>query len=501
MRRNRKRTNTRSGQNNETASPYNLGMTLDASTLWPLWIGGQLVTTSLQRSVRSPYHDVPAGIVCDADPTAAAAAVEAAARAAATMRTLSRHERAAILRRAAALLLDRKQHFALGISAESAKPLRESLVEVDRGVATLEASAMEALHITGEMVPMDTVPAGDGYMGFTIREPLGVVAAITPFNFPLNLALHKLAPAIAAGNSIVHKPASTTPITALRLAALFHEAGLPPGGLNTVPGAGSVVGEIFATHPAVNALTFTGSAEVGLSLRQRAGLKRVTLELGNNSAVIVMPDAPVEDSARRCALAAYTHSGQVCISLQRVFVHQEIFECFVQAFTSVTASLRQGPPEDPETQISCLISDVEAARVHSWILEADAPIRTGGSPPDGPRLTPTVLTHVSASASLMLQEAFGPVACINPIASLEEGIKAVNDSRYGLQTGIFTNHAPSAWQAAHEIHSGAVLINETPQFRLDHMPYGGVKDSGIGREGPRYAIQELTEPKLIVWRR
>ncbi|MCW5964502.1 MAG: aldehyde dehydrogenase family protein [Bryobacterales bacterium] len=470
------------------------------SALWPLWIDGTEVFTSRQRAVRSPYDHQVAGTVCEADPISVQAAVDAAARAKSVMRALSRRERADILRAAAASLRTQRDQFAATITAESAKPIRESITEVDRGISTLEFSADEALRLVGEMVPMDAASTGKGYLGFTMREPVGVVAAITPFNFPLNLSLHKIAPALAAGNTVVHKPASATPLTALLLARVLHEAGLPPGALNTIPGPGSSVGDLLATHPDVQMITFTGSAEVGLALRERAGFKRFTLELGSNSAVVVLPDAPVDATVSRCVAGAFAHSGQVCISVQRVFVHQDVFEKFRASFAQQAASLRQGPPHDQSTQISCLISEGEAARVHGWIGEVASSLVVGGAAPVGAQLAPTVLSDVPAKAKLMRCEAFGPVACINPISSLDEGIAFVNDSDYGLQASIFTHHAPSAWKAAQETHTGAVLINETPQFRLDHMPYGGVKQSGTGREGPHFAMEEMTERKLIVWK-
>lgn len=487
----------------KVASGYNPCMAADDPGCWPLWIGGSEKVAPRQRVVRSPFDQREAGTVSEADAQEVADAVEAAESARSVMRSLTRHERAQVLRQAANLLRQQKELFAATITAESAKPIRESLLEVDRGIATLDFSADEALRLTGEMVPMDAAPTAKGYLGFTVREPLGVIAAITPFNFPLNLSLHKIAPALAAGNTVVHKPASATPLTALRLARLLHDAGLPGGALNTIPGPGSVAGSLLARHPAVRMITFTGSAEVGLAIRQQAGFKRVTLELGSNSAVIVLPDAPLESTVSRCVAAAFAHSGQVCISLQRIYVHQDIYASFVERFVHHTQALRQGPPEDPATQISCLISDTEAARVWQWVQEATAAgasLATGVGPAEGSRLGPVVLTGVPEDARVMRCEAFGPVVCINPVASLDEGIAAVNASDYGLQAGIFTQHAASAWQAAQRIHTGAVLINETPQFRVDHMPYGGVKNSGDGREGPRYAIEEMTEPKLIVWK-
>lgn len=469
---------------------------------YPLWINGSERMPRSFFPVVSPYWGLEAGQAGAAGREDTVLAVEAAARASRHMRALSRYERAEILRRAATLLAEHEELFARMITAESAKPLRESRTETGRARQTLSVAADEALRLAGEMIPMDAAPNGKGYMGFTVREPLGVVAAITPFNFPLNLSLHKIAPALAAGNAVIHKPSSATPLTALLLARLFHEAGLPAGALNTVPGSGAEVGEVLLTHPAVNMITFTGSAEVGLLLRERAGLKRVTLELGSNSAVIVLPDAPMEGTARRCVAGAYAHSGQVCISVQRIYVHRGAFQNFLGHFTAAASALKAGAPEDPATELSCVINEAEAGRVAEWIHEArgmGAALVAGGAA-EGTRVAATVLSDVPPEAKLIRCEAFGPVASINPVDSLEEAVEAVNRSEFGLQAGVFTNHAPSAWQAAREIHTGAVLINETPQFRADHMPYGGVKHSGTGREGPRYAIEEMTEPKLIVWK-
>jgi acyl-CoA reductase-like NAD-dependent aldehyde dehydrogenase len=467
-----------------------------------LWIEGREQVDGDTFPITSPYWNLKVAEVTAASAVQVAQAIEVASNASRQMRALSRHERASILRRAAALLAENKELFARVITAESSKPLRESLIETDRAFQTLSVSADEALRLAGDVVPMDAAPNGKGYLGFTLREPLGVVAAITPFNFPLNLSLHKIGPALAAGNAVVHKPSSATPLTALLLARLLHEAGLPAGALNTVPGSGSEVGKVLSSHPSVAMITFTGSPEVGMALRQQAGAKRVTLELGSNSAVVVMPDVVIDDTARRCVAGAYAHSGQVCISVQRIYVHRDVFPNFLEHFTASAAALKTGAPEDPATELSCVINPMEARRIVEWVEEAKgmgARLETGGWA-DGARVAATVVTHVPEDAKVIRCEAFGPVACVNPVDSLDDAIAAVNRSDFGLQAGIFTNHAPSAWRAAQEIHTGAVLINETPQFRADHMPYGGVKQSGVGREGPHYAIEEMTEPKLIVWR-
>lgn len=336
----------------------------------------------------------------------------------------------------------------------------------------------------------------------TLREPLGVIAAITPFNFPLNLSLHKLAPAIAAGNAVVHKPASATPVSALKLARLFGDCGLPPGALNVVPGPGPVAGDFLVTHPAVRMITFTGSADVGLALRARAGIKRVTLELGNNSSLIVAEDAPLDEAAARAVPGAFAHSGQVCISVQRVFVEKAAYSGFLDRFVAGAAALEVGHPLEESTAVSSLIQESEAERICAWIGEAEsmgARLAAGGTR-NRATVTPAVLTGVPAQARLSRMEAFGPVAAVNPVDSLDEAIALVNASDYGLQAGIFTRDLKRAFTAAREIRVGGFLINDVPQFRLDHMPYGGVKMSGTGREGPRYAVEEMSELKLVSWR-
>lgn len=469
---------------------------------YPMWIDGADVRTSAPLIVRVPYDGQPFATVFAASPIELESAVEAAGRAAPIMRELTRDQRSTILRRASALLLDRKEDFAQTISSESGKPLREGRLEVERAASTLLFSSEEAHRLAGEVVPMDASPAGQGRMAITVREPLGVIAAITPFNFPLNLSVHKIGPALAAGNSLVHKPASATPVCALKLARLLSECGLPNGALNVVTGPGASTGDFLVEHPAVRMITFTGSAEIGLRIRARAGLKRVTLELGNNSSLIVEPDADLADCVARAVPGAYAHSGQVCISVQRIFVHASIAADFTQRFAAAAAALRIGHPLDPATDVSSLITESEAVRVHSWVQEslAQGAVAVLSGPRAAATLPPTLLTHVPHASPLQRKEAFGPVACIEEYSSLDSAIARVNDSDYGLQAGIFTRDLASAFRAAHAVHVGGFLINDVPQFRADQMPYGGVKLSGAGREGPRYAIEEMTEPKLISWR-
>jgi acyl-CoA reductase-like NAD-dependent aldehyde dehydrogenase len=468
---------------------------------YPMLIDGRPVRTAVPKSVLTPYDQSPAGTIYEAGPAEVNAAIEAAQRAAPVMRALTRHERATILYKAHHLLIERKPQFAQTIAAESGKPIREARTEVDRGVMTLLFSAEEAHRLHGEEVPLDAHPAGRGKTGLVVREPLGVIAAITPFNFPLNLSLHKIGPALAAGNAVVHKPASATPITALILAQLFLDAGLPPGALNVLTGPGGTIGDALTFDTRVAMITFTGSPEVGQRIRNLAGMKRVTLELGSNSAVIVEPDADLALAAPKCVAGAFANSGQVCISIQRIYAHASIQTELVDRMAEAAARLHIGHPLEDATEVSSLITETEAKRVESWIGEAQtagATLVAGGHRRNA-TLDPAILTNVPAGSSLISREAFGPVVAVNAYYSLDEAIAMVNASDYGLQAGIFTRDIDKAFRAAREVHVGGFHINEIPAFRVDNMPYGGVKLSGTGREGPRYAIEEMTELKLITW--
>lgn len=465
-------------------------------------VGGREVRTARALEVRVPYDGAPFATVYAAGAGELEQAVEAARHAGPAMRGMTREDRSAILRKAHALLLDRREEFARVISSESGKPLREGRLEVERAAATLLFSSEEAHRLAGEVVPMDASAAGAGRMAMTVREPVGVIAAITPFNFPLNLSVHKIGPALAAGNTVVHKPASATPVSAILLARLMLDAGLPAGALNVVTGPGAATGDFLVEHPHVRMVTFTGSAEVGLRIRARAGMKRVTLELGNNSALIVDGDADLEEVVARAVPGAYAHSGQVCISVQRIFVQEKAREEFTERFAAAARGLRIGHPLEEATAVSSLITASEAARVEQWVAEAvaaGARLVCGGAR-HGSTVEPAVLAGVPGEARVFAQEAFGPVAGINGYEQLDEAIAMVNRSDYGLQAGMFTRDLERAFYAAARVEVGGFLINDVPQFRVDQMPYGGVKLSGTGREGPRYAIEEMTEPKLISWR-
>ena len=473
----------------------------DSSPEYPMWIGGQPVRTASPQDVLVPFDGSVAGTIYQASPEQVDAAIEAARQAFPAMRALTRHERSSILYKAHHLLAERHETMARAISSESGKPIREARGEVDRGLFTLLFSAEEAHRLHGDEVPMDAHPGARGKTGMTIREPLGVIAAITPFNFPLNLSLHKIGPAIAAGNTVVHKPASSTPISALLLAEIFRDGGLPPGALNVVTGPGGTIGDALTFDPRIAMVTFTGSPEVGQRIRNLAGMKRVTLELGSNSAVIIEPDADLDKAVPKCVAGAFAHSGQVCISVQRIYAHEAIRDEFAARMAEATMKLRIGHPKEESTDVSSLITETEAKRVETWIEEAqaDGAKLIAGGARHGATLDPAILTDVPASANLNVKEAFGPVVSVNSYKTLDEAIAMVNASEYGLQAGMYTRDLEKAFRTAREVHVGGFHINEIPAFRVDQMPYGGVKLSGTGREGPRYAIEEMTELKLITW--
>lgn len=466
-----------------------------------MWIAGNPVRSGSRQAVELPYDGSTVGEIFRGTKEHVDAAVQAASAAFPAMREMTREDRAAILRRAHQKLRDSLETFAQLICAESGKPIKEARMEADRASWTLLFSAEEAHRLAGEVVPLDAHPGGRGRWAMTIREPLGVIAAITPFNFPLNLAMHKIGPALAAGNTLVHKPATTTPLSALALVRLFEECGLPKGALNVVTGSGGEIGDALVFHPGVAMVTFTGSPEVGVRMRNLAGMKRVTLELGSNSTVMIEPDADLNAAVPRCVSGAFAHSGQVCISVQHILVHDAVRAEFTERFLAATDKLVMGHPSDPATDISSLISVPEAERVESWIAEASragARLLTGGARTRA-SITPAVLDEVPESVQLSCREVFGPAVAINGYEKLDDAIGRVNRSDYGLQAGIYTRDLERAFAAARRTHVGGFMINEVPQYRVDNMPYGGVKMSGTGREGPRYAIEEMTEPKLITW--
>lgn len=468
-----------------------------------LFIDGAWVEAGEYRSLFSPYSGEQIAEVPYAGSAEVERAIAAAERARPVMAGMPAHERASILEKLALLICEKKEDCARLIALEAAKPITTARIEVERTIATYKFAAEEAKRIQGETIPMDAAPGGEGRVAYTIHQPLGVVAAITPFNFPMNLVAHKVGPAIAAGNTIVLKPAGQTPLSALFLAELMQQAGLPAGALNVVTGSGSMIGDILVRDSRIKAVTFTGSPEVGIAIRNKAGLKKVILELGSNSALIVDHGIDVDTMIARAVTGAFSYAGQVCISLQRIYVHEQLFDELVEKFVTMTETLRLGDPLDPVTDVSALIGPLDAERAMQWIAEAEklgANIATGNRR-EGNTVLPTVLLHVASSASISCQEAFAPIVMINKVSSIEEAIRLVNDSKYGLQAGIYTENIRTALAAAEALEVGGVMINDIPSFRVDHMPYGGVKESGTGREGVKYAIRELTELKLICFKK
>jgi acyl-CoA reductase-like NAD-dependent aldehyde dehydrogenase len=465
-----------------------------------LLINGEWINAETTVTLYSPYTGDPIAEVPAATKREVNLAIEAAVGAKEVMRRMPAHRRAAILERLASLLNERREEAARLIALEAAKPLKTALNEVDRTVQTYKFAAEEAKRIHGETIPLDAAPGGENRLAYTVREPVGVVGAITPFNFPMNLVAHKVGPAIASGNTIVLKPAAQTPLSAYFLGELLQQAGLPAGALNIVTGSGKVIGDMIVTDPRVAKITFTGSPEVGISIRSKAGLKRVTLELGSNSALIIDKDVDFDPLISRCVTGAFAFQGQVCISLQRIYVIGDKYEEFTKKFIEAAGKLQIGDPLHPDTDVSAMISQKDVQRSLDWIEEAKqqgASVAAGGTA-EGGILHPTVLLNVNPGASVSCKEVFAPIVLINRANSLSEAIAYVNDSDFGLQAGIYTNNINTALDAADQLHVGGVMINDIPTFRVDHMPYGGVKQSGMGREGIKYAVEEMTEMKLIV---
>ena len=452
--------------------------------------------------VRSPYDGSEIGRVPRQGPDDVDRAVAAAGRALAEV-AFPPWKRAEVLDAAARLLGERSEDFARGIAREAAKPIRAARIEVTRAVSTFTFAAVEARRLTGDMVPIDAARIGEGRLAFTLRVPVGVVAAISPFNFPLNMEANKFAPAIASGCPVELKPASQKPLSPLALASLLvDECGLPPDYLHVVTGGGAEVGNALVEHPGVAYISFTGSSEVGWGIPARAGRKKVALELGNNSPVVIDADGDWGTAARSVAATGFSHAGQSCVSVQRVYVHADVVEPFTESLVRLVSDLVVGDPLEEATDVSALISESERDRVLSWVDEAvaaGARLLTGGVVEDG-ILRPTVLADVTPDMRVCRDEVFGPVVAVQACASFEEGLRLADVTRYGLQAGVFTAGLASAVRAARALHFGTVLVNEVPTWRADQMPYGGVRESGNTKEGPAWAVRAMTEERLVVIR-
>lgn len=464
-----------------------------------LWINGQWHDAEESYELASPYSGEVIAHVAKASIQDVEKAIEGAQQAFQSFKKTTAYERAEILYKVVDIMRQRKEELAEILALEAGKPIVAGLAEIDRTIATYQFAAEGAKQAKGETVPMDAAPGAGDRIGWTKREPLGVISAITPFNFPFNLVAHKLGPAFAVGNTVVLKPATQTPLSAIVMAEIFRDAGLPDGALQIVTGSGGELSDTLVTHPYVKKVTFTGSGKIGLKIKEKVGLRKVTLELGSNAAVIVEPSTPINKIISRCVSGAFNFAGQVCISLQRIYVHSSIIDEFTKAFVAETEKLIVGDPLEKTTDVSAMINPNEVERIREWIEEAQeqgAMIATGGVFTER-TLTPTVMTNVSADMKIVCQETFAPIVSIVSYETLDDAIRLVNESDLGLNAGIYTNILSDALYAADELQAGAVIINDIPTFRVDNMPYGGVKMSGYGREGIKWAIEEMTDMKFI----
>ncbi len=466
----------------------------------PILLAGRWVDSPDPLLVTNPARPGdPAGATYHATEAQYEEAVTAAVAAFEETRRLPAYERGRILRAISAGIAARREELGALICREAGKPIRDALVEVDRAALTFRLGAEEAERLVGETIPLDLMPASRGRVGITRRFPLGPVAAISPFNFPLNLAAHKLSPAIAAGCSVVLKPPSKDPLTMLTVGEIVAEAGLPQGAVSILPMTRQL-GDRMVEDERFKLLTFTGSPSVGWRMKARAGKKRVVLELGGNAGVIVDRSADLDWAVRRTLIGAFTYAGQVCISVQRMFVHEDVWDEFMAKFVEGARNLKLGDPADPQTDLGPMVDEAAAARTQRWVDEAvalGAKLLLGGKA-DGTYFPPTILTDTPVTAQACSNEAFAPLVVAFPFRDFGDAIARVNDSMFGLQTGVFTNDLAHSWAAFEGLEVGGVIVNDVPTYRIDHMPYGGVKDSGLGREGLRWAVEDMTELRIMV---
>jgi acyl-CoA reductase-like NAD-dependent aldehyde dehydrogenase len=466
----------------------------------PILLAGRWVDSPDVLTVTNPADpSTPAGSTYHATPEQYEIAVSAAVTAFEQTRRLPAYERGAILRSISAGIKARREELGHLIALEAGKPIRDALNEVDRAVLTFRLGAEEAERMVGEVIPLDLMSSSRGRVGITRRFPIGPVAAISPFNFPLNLAAHKLAPAIAAGCSIVLKPPSKDPLTMLTVGEIIAEAGLPEGAVSILP-MSRELGDRMVADERFKLLTFTGSPSVGWRMKERAGHKKVVLELGGNAGVIIDRSADLDWAIKRTLVGAFSYAGQVCISVQRMFIHEAVWEPFMSRFVAAAATLRLGDPLDPQTDLGPMVDASAASRTQRWVDEAVAlggRLLLGGKA-EGNAFPPTILTDTPVTAAVCSNEAFAPLVVAFPFRDFNDAIRQVNDSSFGLQTGVFTNDLANSWTAFNELEVGGVIVNDVPTYRIDHMPYGGIKDSGLGREGLRWAIDDMTEVRIMV---
>lgn len=468
-----------------------------------MYIGGRWADGTTNAPVNNPFDGSTIDTVPQATIEDIALAVQSAKRGFHQMKSISAFDRYTVLMRTVELVRERHEDFARTIQQEEGKTIGEARVEVDRCIQTLSWSAEEAKRLYGETIPLDASPGNATKFGFTIRVPVGIVVAISPFNFPLNLVVHKVGPALAAGNSVVIKPASDTPLSAIKLTRALLDAGIPDEAVQCVTGSGAVVGDALVSHPDVRKVTFTGSQEVGEHIMRTAGLKKVTMELGSNSPLIVMPDADLEKVAAATVASGYSNAGQVCISTQRVIVDGSVYGDYLDALKPQVEAIATGDPALDSTAMGPMVRETDAVRVGEWVGEAvaaGATLITGGER-DGALMAPAIITDVTRDMRVVREELFGPAVAVSRAANIDEAIAQANDTRYGLSAAIFTESIENAMRFALEVDSGNLNINGGTGFRADMMPYGGLKDSGLGKEGPRYAIDEMTELKMVVFHR
>ena len=464
-------------------------------------IAGEWTDAGERHPVRNPFDGEVLGDLPQADADMVETAIAAVWEGRKEMAALPAHRRAGILHRAATLVQENHKALTTRIVLEAGKAWKWAATEVDRAVENLIFAADEARRMHGETVPMDASAGSETRMGFWFREPIGLVGAISPFNFPLNLLVHKMAPAVAAGNAVIAKPASNTAGPAQLFFELLLEAGVPPAGLALLYGSGRTVGEAIVRDERVGKVTFTGSVPVGKRITTLTGPKKVTLELGSNSGTIVDENADIDLAVKRNLMGAFAFSGQVCISVQRIFLHKAIAAEFTEKFVAGTQALNIGDPMDPHTDVGPMISLEEAQRAEQWVKDArkaGATVLTGGERRDG-LLQPTVLADVTPDMDVMCSEVFAPIVSLVTCDSFEEAVRMCDDSRFGLQAGVFTRDIDRAFQAIRGINVGGVIVNDVPTYRVDHMPYGGNKDSGVGREGARFAVEDMTTLKMVVF--
>ena len=466
-----------------------------------MFIGGEWQDRDDKIPVYNPYDGSVVDTVPNASKEDVDLAFKTAEKGAAIMKNMSGHDRYLLLKRAAEILVEKEEEIGRTITLEEGKTFGEGKLEASRAVETVIGASEEAKRLSGETIPLDGAPGSEGKFGFTMRVPCGIVVGITPFNFPFNLVAHKAAPALAAGNAVIIKPATDTPLSALLITRIFLEAGIPAEAIQCITGKGAVLGNALCSDPRARKITFTGSRDVGETICNMAGIKKVTMELGSNSPIVVLPDADLAKVAKITASTGFSNAGQVCISAQRVLVDSKVYVDYLDALKEEVEAIVPGNPFDEDVTMGPMIREQDSERVNNWIKEAEstgARVLTGGSRTSTLH-EPTVVADVAPTMKISCEEIFGPAVGVTPTNSIEEAIAIANDTNYGLSASIFTQDIDKAMKYVKEVDSGNIHVNWGPQWRADLMPYGGFKDSGLGKEGPRYAVEEMTELKMVVF--